>query len=474
VKTTTAAIAALGSSGPGTSVVSVPYTDPVSRWFGPSGISVASHGASTITGNPFIVWDGAQYVMYYFTVVGSAVNCCYKTSPSSLEGTWSSEVVITALNNYHKPIILVDTQGAPVLIGGNYHMYAVKYTGSLTDKEIYHFTSPTLAATTWTAGSKVVAKGASGSLDEYNTDSPNATYDGSSIVIRYMGSPATSQATYGLAIRLLSAASADPDGPFTKSYADVLLPSTSSGDWDYGWLGNSQVYQRPDGSYMMIYNAGNTRPSSAGTEPNTSRAGYAYASALSGPWTKDPGNPYFSPTGMPANGLEQTNIWMTMLYWDRVQRSWYAFYNTGYVSSGQEQITFARDRFYDYFDTDNSGAGYNVVAMTTSLQTVPSSRVNVAPGRYRFHAQANLIADSSGGTTPKLNVTLSARLNGTAVRSNVEFVGSYAFENFDSILDTIVTVPAAGGYLDLAVQVTAGTPVTNSWLRRLRVSVERL
>lgn len=470
VKTTTAAIAAL--SGGGSSGAAPPYTDPAYRWFGPSGVSVAAHGASTITGDPFIVWDGSQYIMYYFTVVGAAVNCAYKTSPS-LEGPWSTETVITSLNNYHKLVLLLDLQGSPVQIGGTYHGYAVKYTGSLTDKEIYHFTATSLTGS-WTLGSKVIAKGASGDVDEYNTDAPCAYYDGTTIYMQYMAAPASSLTTYGYAERMRSATATNPDGPFTKDASDVLLPSITSGDWDYGWLGGSQILQRPDGTLMMVYNAGNTRPTAAGTEPNNSASGYAYADTLAGPWTKDPGNPYFTSIGVPSNAIENTNIWKTFLSFDRLQQRWYAFYNTGYAPVNQERITLARDRFYDYFDTDNSGSGYNVVAMTSSLQTVPNSRINVAPGRYRFHAQANLIADSSSGTTPKLNVTFSARLNGTIVRSNVEFVGNYPYENFDSVLDTIVTVPAAGGYLDLAVQVTAGTPAANSWLRRLRISVERL
>lgn len=142
-------------------------------------------------------------------------------------------------------------------------------------------------------------------------------------------------------MRILRATANDPNGTFTKSSADVLTPSTEESQWDYGWLGGVQVMARPTGGYMMVFNAGDTRPATAGSEPNTSRAGYAYAHSLEGPWTKDPANPYFSPAQSPSDGhVEKTNVWRTFLAYDESAGRWFAYYNTQSIADGGERITY--------------------------------------------------------------------------------------------------------------------------------------
>lgn len=446
--------------------------DPAHLWFGPSGVTIETF-TSAAGGDVHPVWDGTQWVMFYWkSVTGSPYTRCYYRTAPTLHGTWSSATEITGMANYHKPFILVDEYGAPVQISSSYHAYAVYFNGALTDKEIFHFTATTLTGT-WTLASKVIAKGASGAKDEYNTDTPFALYKNGTIYLWYMGAPTSSVAdfaTYSYAIRMLRATATNPDGAFTKSASDVLIVNGSAA-WDYGWMGGVQVLVRPGGGYMMVYNAGDTRPSSSGSEPNTSRAGFAYSDSLDGPWTKDTANPYFTPTGWPANGVEKTNIWRTCLAYDKSLGSWFAYYNSQSIGDGGERITYGIAGVYDYFD-QTGGAPYDILTMTTGVQTVTNSRVNLTPGVYRIRYAYNV--GDIGTTKPALDVDVVLRLDGTGAKpASREFVGSYNYENRDVILEYIIPVKASG-YFDCSVQVTGGTPTAVSKIRRGRVTCERI
>lgn len=451
-----------------TDVPTPTYTDPAGLWFGASGVTVDSV-AGTISGEPVVVFDGAQFVLYLFHAVAGAphVRCYYRTAPT-LEGPWSAATEIVGMAGYHKCVILVDEQGAPELVGGSYHAYAVMFDNTLPNKEIYHFTAPSLTGS-WTLGTKVIAKGAPGDKDGYNTDAPFALLKNGTVYLWYMGAPDASLATYGLAERMLRATATDPSGPFVKSADDVMLPSSTAG-WDYGWLGGVQVLRRPDGSYMMVFNAGDTRPSTPGTEPNTSRVGYAYAPSIDGPWTKDPANPYFTPTGVPVDGgqtVESANIWRGYMAYDQRLARWFIFYNTGTVT---EVITYARQGVYDYFD-QHKGSPYLLQAVTTSVATVENTRVNVTPGVYRVHYQFNV--GDLGTSLPKVDIDTALRFNGAALRTNRDFVGNFAYENRDTVLDYILPVTAPG-YFDCSVQCTGGSPTAVTQIRRLRVNVQRI
>ena len=455
------AAAAGGGGGTGTS-----YPDPAHEYFGPSGV-VVEQAAGMISGDPFIVWDGAKYIMYFFRS-SPAVTCRYRTA-TSLEGPWSASTQIASLNGYHKLAVLVDASGAPVLVSGTYHGYAVAFNGaSLASKEIYHFTTASLTGA-WTLTGKVVAKGLAGSKDAYNTDTPCAVYAEGMVHLWYMGAPTGALATYGLAERMLRATAPAPSGPFTKDYTDVLLPATSAA-WDYGWMGGVQIRARPSGGYLMIYNAGSTRPSTAGDEPAASAIGMAYANALSGPWTKDAANPYLEISGTPSDALEKINVWRGHLSWDAAAKRWYLFYNAG---SGTETITFARQGVYDYFYS-SQGNPYEVQALTTSKVAIYNSRVNLVPGVYRVHAAINVIGDGGSDSTPKLDVDTSFRINGTNYKlAGRDFIGSYPYENRDLIVNHVFAL-GVRGYVDLAIQVTGGTPVALSKARRLRINVTKI
>lgn len=445
--------------------------DPAGRYFGPTGV-VIDTTAGFVSGEPFIVRDDAnnQWVMYLFRTVSGApyVRCYYRVLPytSGMTGTWGPPIEMTSLAAYHKFVLMVDVDGNPVQVDGNYHGYASSFTGSLGSKLVYHFTSPTLTGP-WALGSNVLPKGDAGSKDEFFTDTPYAIYKDGTVYLWYMGAPANPSPTYGLAIRMLRAIATNPSGPFTKEYTDVILPDTVNGNWDYGWLGGAQIRRRPNGRFMMVYNGGDVRPSFAGDEPNTSRIGYAYSDNLDGPWVKDGGNPYFSPSGSPSDAVESTNIWRGHLAYDHLLGHWSMFYNSG---SGTEKITRADLAIYDY--KYGAGASNNVINLTSSLQPVTNSRINLPAGKYRVVAQCNLLADIDG-TSPALDVETSLRLNGLVYGKNTTFVGSYPYENSDTILNYLVNLPMAG-YVDVAVQVTGGTPPSGAWLRNLRVNVEQI
>jgi hypothetical protein len=446
------------------------YPDPAHEWYGASNVVVDSSGGQ-IAGDPIPVWDGTQWVVFFWrTVTGSPfVRSYYRTAPT-LEGPWSSATELAALAGYHKPTPLVDEFGAPVEVGGSYHLYASFFDGDLDSKEIFHFTASTLTGT-WTLGSKVIAKGAAGTKDEYYADTPCPVYKDGTFYIWYMGAPASSLPTYGLAVRKLRATASAADGPFTKDYDDVIDLSTTPAEWNYGYHGGTQILRRPNGGYMMLLNAGDTRPPDPGVEPDGSRMGYAYADSIDGPWTYDDFNPYYTFDGTPSDALDQDNIWRVYVAWDHVLKRWYLYYNTG---SGDEVVTYARQNAYAYSNAAGGGGSYNIQALTTSAVQIDGTRVNLTPGIYRVGLQVNYIPDSDG-TIRALDIDTVLRVNGTPVGvANRDFIGSYAYENRDTNMDRIVAMSATG-YIDVTTQVTGGTPSGSfSFARRLRINVEKV
>ncbi|MGI8747509.1 MAG: hypothetical protein ACR2J4_04025, partial [Deinococcus sp.] len=255
---------------------------------------------------------------------------------TTLEGPWTDQG--TFLVGWHKMAVLVDSAGAAVRVGGHYHAYAVSFGRSNSGKHIAHFTARHLAGP-WTRGSTVVPVGHAGASDAAATDAPFALYQSGKVYLWYMGSPAVPHPRYGLAQRLHLTAGTSPDGPLTFPRI-VLDPSSNAANWDHGWIGGVQVVKRPDGTWVMIYNAGRARPLTVASEPEPSLSGMATARSLAGPWTRDTRNPYTSVVNGQPGILENTNIWRTFLILNRQMGRWYLFYNTG--PAGQERITFAR------------------------------------------------------------------------------------------------------------------------------------
>lgn len=455
-------------------VTGIPTALPEVPWFAPSGVTVVAPTAGQPAGDPFIVWDADAGVfrMFYWKLP-SGVAVYMRTAPT-IEGPWSSESTVSGLTNYHKFVVLVDVYGAPVKIGGNYHGYAVYYDGTnISSKTIYHFTASTLAGP-WTVASNVIPHGASGSWDGFANDACYATYDKGTIYLWYMAEPDTSQTDYGFASRMMLATSTTPDSGFTKDYVNAVIDPGTTGTWDYGWIGGMQIRKMSTGApFVMFYNAGDTRPSSGGLEPDTSRIGVAYANSLSGPWTKLSSNPILTLSNLPSDALEKTDLWRPHVAYDPTLKRWNLFYNTSAASSGGELVTYARANVYDYQYYPSPSGGGQIMTLTTAEQSVNNSKVNVQPGIYRVRAQLNIIADASG-SLPKLNVTTWLRAGGsTHYQQTVDFIGSYAYENRDSMLEKIIAVNQAT-YLDVSAQVTSGTPLSSTYARNLRLNVERI
>ncbi|MGA0608865.1 hypothetical protein [Caldimonas sp. KR1-144] len=305
-------------------------TEPAGTRLEPTGVIVASQ-PGTITGDPQIVRDGDEWLMYMFRTAKGAphVRTLYATA-NGLRNKWSEPVSLEGLDGYHKFVVLTDEHGRPARIGGAYHGYAASFDGDLASKSIAHFSAPGLKGP-WSRTGTVIAKGAPGSRDGFSTDTPSAVVKDGVIDLVYMGAPDQPLPLFGLAERMLRATAPNPAGPFAKQPDDVMLPSTDVNAWDHGWLGGAQRIRLSDGSWMMVYNAGSSRPERPGEEPLTSRIGYAYAPTHQGPWTRDRGNPYLSPS--PQNPM---HVWRGFMAQE--DGDWLLFYNFG---SGTERITYA-------------------------------------------------------------------------------------------------------------------------------------
>jgi len=158
--------------------------------------------------------------------------------------------------------------------------------------------------------------------------------------------------------------------------------------------------------------------------------------------------------------------------YDPVLDRWCLFYNTAATTSGGELVTYARANVYDY--QYYPGTSGDLLTLTTAEQQVPNSAVNLQPGLYRVRSRINVIGDSASGATPKLDVTSWLRLAGvTKLQNVVEFIGSYAYENRDTVLDAVIAVTSPT-YIDIGMKVTNGVPVAGSKGRNLRLSVQKL
>lgn|GEM_PF-578294 len=442
--------------------------DPVGRFFGRSGANV--FGSANVA-EPVIVWDADanKYRMFRFNFVagqsGNAAVTNAHATADHLEGPWTDAGAF--MSTYHKFVPLVDLDGAPVKLSGKYHSYSVYYPGQDAGKYIVHATADTLAGP-WTVSGTVVPVGHAGTTDNAATDAPFALWDGTTVRLYYMGMPNASHATYGLAARQHLTKATSPAGPFTY-HSIVVNPSTSSGAWNYGWIGGVQIARRPDGTYWMLANAGSTRPATVAHEPAPSLGGMYTASSLDGPWTEHASSPVTSVTDVPASdAVTSTNNWRHWLVMDRVAKRWYVFLNTG--AAANERITYYRQGMARQ---QHGGAlPANVLVLTTSEQNVPGTLLDLPAGWYRVTAQYNLIADSAAGGSPKLDVDVRLKVNGTTQAFTRAFVGNYAYENDDWTVDEYVFL-SVRGQVRLAAQVIAGTPTANTRIRNVRLLVRQ-
>lgn len=489
------------SSGGGTS-----FPDPTACFFGRTNIDLLGNGIQS--GDPQIVWDSAnnQWVMFYYVVPASTPPFVqtWKAVATSLEGPWTGNTRLTTLDAYHKVRLLTDVNGNLVTVGGTYYAVGVFYDGTISHKQVFLFSNATLNGDTWAiqnSGNPVVAKsgsGGAGVYDDFCTDSPAFVFNGTTFYLWYTGFPSVSQADFGLAPRIMLATAITVTGAYAKQAGYVLGSSTVGGAWDFGYAEGPQVMKNANGTYFMAYVGGNTRPVSAGTEPNTNLWGMATAPAITGPWTRVPG-PFAQltglpqwPTGVPNSGsigtiVDTTNVWRPYLVLDPITNKWYVFYNTGNGASPVERVTFARQGLLSFSNGAYVGGissppgpnGGYILILTSGEQQIPGSQVFLRPGRYRVRYQ--VVQQDVGGTTPHLTAAFFIRPNGTkAGQWSQSFFANYAFEGDDYEVEDEIVVKAPAGiadnsqYTDASLQITSGTPTANTVARNLRVLIEQL
>lgn len=489
-----------------TSSGSSTFPDPTTRFFGRTNIDLIGNGIQS--GDPQVVWDAAnnQWVMFYYVVPVSTPPFVqtWKAVATSLEGPWTGNTRLTTLDAYHKVRLLTDVNGALVTVGGSYYAVGVFYDGTIGHKQVFLFSNATLNGDTWAiqnSGNPVAPKsgaGGAGVYDDFCTDSPAFVFDGTTFYLWYTGFPSVSQSDFGLAPRILLTTATTVTGAYAKQAGFVLGSNTTGGAWDFGYAEGPQVMKNANGTYFMAYVGGNTRPVSAGTEPNTNLWGMATAPAITGPWTRVPG-PFAQltglpqwPTGVPNSGsvgtiVDATNVWRPYLVLDPITSTWYVFYNTGSGGSPVERITYARQGILSFSNGAYVGGiatppgpngGYILILTTSELQ-IPGSQVFLRPGRYRVRYQ--VVQQDVGGTTPHLTGAFFIRPNGTkAGQWSQSFFANYAFEGDDFEVEDEIVVKAPAGiadnsqYTDASIQITSGSPTANTVARNLRVLIEQL
>lgn len=306
-----------------------------------------------------VVWDGSQWVMFHGVPGGPGM---YRRTSSAMTGTWSSATQINVA--YGKPFILMDLDGAPVVVGGYYWLYCIAGDSI----RLFHASSLTGS---WTDDGNILGPNPdTGGVtpDGYQIIAVTAYYVSGTVYLYYMGFPGINgsdtdpDATYGYASRVCLATSDDTDDPTGATWTRVgaiLNPSTTSTDWDYGWLGGFQVGNRPGGGYWAAYNAGDTRPVNNGEEPDVGAFGVAHSSSLSSGWTKD--GVIAEVTDGPTGSNVSTNLWRVFIAADGSTNYWW--YNSG--PFGTETISYMRDpdiAYWDYlinddFDRANGSVG---------------------------------------------------------------------------------------------------------------------
>lgn len=338
--------------------------------FFPSQQTAVAPNASPL-GDPFIIQNPSpvgltdRFIMYYFDAAGGTLKTYYKTA-QSLEGTsdgaWSASFLITSLNGCHKFVLLIDSLGVPVQIGGKYIGYGSVFLG--VNKVIYQYESTNLVSGWVQSASPVVTLGAPGSYDSFMADTPSALYDSGMIYLWYMGAPATPMPDTGLASVVMLAKSSLPGAGFVKNTLPVMYPSLTAG-WKYGWLGGVNIKHVPGfaSKYFMVYNAGNTRPATPGAEPDGSSIGYAVSNSLEGPWLDYAFNPAITSTTN-TGALEKVNVWRGFLVFDSYIQKYYLYYNCSSTSVAGELVTFARDGV-GAFSTPPTPYTFTSAALTT-------------------------------------------------------------------------------------------------------------
>lgn len=177
-----------------------------------------------------------------------------------------------------------------IKVGSTYYCYVTYVLNTESEYPngyqgtIYVFSSPDLV--TWTLGSKVVDKGASGDDDETGCFTPSIFAEGGTYYLVYTGVDGTFNFPTVVPKVLLIATATNPAGPFTKQ--GTIITDFDGGDWKTkeGGLDDASMI-KVDNEYR-IYHSGTS------TAVPEKRTGYAYATNPLGPYTDYESNPVIS------------------------------------------------------------------------------------------------------------------------------------------------------------------------------------
>lgn len=250
-------------------------------------------GASSVAGDPCIVWDdelpGWRMVLF-FDPPGHAHAICRSRDNIGL-GHWElvGPLAFTnpgdlAGNATHKPFVIMDAHRPNVAarIDGRYWLVTVSFR--MGHKVIQRAYAERLAGP-WTIERGVlIDTGPEGAFDAKHTDAGTGFFfpERNEILYFYMGYPATAQdrsiSRYGsaqaVAVQLVGESAA-------RKLGVVLAPCQQAGHWASGWVGGLQLLPGTSHRWIAVMNASPTAPQPQDgaiyrEEPPPSLGGFAY------------------------------------------------------------------------------------------------------------------------------------------------------------------------------------------------------
>lgn len=337
-----------GTGDRGSAGIAIPV-----RWTRNGLVLPRQSGASSVSGDPCIVWDegvGAWRMVLFYAPPGSAQAICSNLDADG-RGDWKIEGPIPVTNpevvgGFHKPFFVMDPEkpNCAAKIDGRYCLLVVT-TGK--QKAVARAWSTELAGP-WTFDpAPVIAPGAESDFDGKHADAVTGYYfaDRKEFLYFYMGYPKKAQdrkiSPYGsaqaVAVQKLGDAVATKLGV-------ILAPSQQPGHWAAGWVGGLQLLPGRDHRWIAVVNASPTAPDPGKNavwteEPPPSLGGFAWcdeAWPVNG-WHFN-GTPIEWIDDIPPEAIrdgEGYNLWRQFIHLLPDGRA-ELFYNSGYY--GREQL----------------------------------------------------------------------------------------------------------------------------------------
>jgi len=172
-------------------------------------------------------------------------------------------------------------------------------------------------------GSAVFAPDTAGAWDSRRVGEVSVIYRGGKWIMAYMGED--SDLPYQESEQIGVAIADAPEGPYTRSALNPVLPFGTGGSWDDSVVADPDI-DYVDGHYVIMYVGGPTSPFPHG---NDCSQGLAFATDPAGPYTRYSANPVL-PNG-DAGAFDEALAFRGSLY--REDDTWYVVY-CGYNLSG--------------------------------------------------------------------------------------------------------------------------------------------